>query len=188
MLSSTETMVTAEDYERRDRETPGLRIEKCQVVNMNGGAKFPADLVTSVVVKTAGGRGIPGPRCIANILRHTEKYRLLGTRVSIVPPEYAQISVFADINAAFGSTNAKSRIAEAVTGYFDAIRDEFGAKVSYSALYALIDRLDCVLSVNTLTIDASGSDVTRTREGDLILAPNVTAVLADTDYIVNTVY
>ncbi|MBO5219358.1 MAG: hypothetical protein J6C52_08010, partial [Clostridia bacterium] len=82
----------------------------------------------------------------------------------------------------------KSLIAEAVEGYFAAIRDDFGTRISYSALYALIDRLDCVLSVNTLTIDASGSEVTRTREGDLVLAPNVTAVLADTDYIVNTVY
>jgi len=140
------------------------------------------------VVKTAGGRGVPSRRCIDNILRHTEKYRLLGTRVAVIPPEYAQISVFADINASFGSTNAKSLIAEAVEGYFSAIRDDFGARISYSALYALIDRLDCVLSVNTLTIDASGSEVTRTREGDLVLAPNVTAVLADTDYIVNTVY
>ena len=188
MLGTTETMVSAADYEQRVRETPGLRIEKCQVINMNGSAKFPADLVTTVVVKTSGGHGIPNQRCIENILRHTEKYRLLGTRVSVVPPEYAQISVFADINAAFGSTNAKLLIAEAVEGYFATIRDDFGARVSYSALYAIIDRLDCVLSVNTLTIDASGSDVTRTREGDLILAPNVTAVLADTDYIVNTVY
>ena len=180
--------MSARDYEQRVMETPGLRIEKCQVINMNSGTKFPGDLVTTLVVKTAGGNGVPNQRCIENILRYTEKYRLLGTRVSVVLPEYARISVFADINAAFGSTNAKSLIAEAVKGYFATLRDDFGARVSYSALYAIIDRMDGVLSVNTLTIDASGSDVTRTREGDLILAPNVTAILADTDYIVNTVY
>ncbi len=192
LLRTTETMVSAEDCELRILSTPGLRIEKCQVVSMNTGKakKQRSDIITSVVVKpySEDDRGVPGKRYIENILKYTEKYRLLGTRLSIVPPEYATITIFADINVSFGSTNARQMIGEAVDGYFRSIKDCFGTRISYGTLYALIDKLECVLSINTLTIDASGSDVTRTREGDLILAPNVTAVLANTDYIINTVY
>ncbi|MBE6611259.1 MAG: hypothetical protein E7632_02100 [Ruminococcaceae bacterium] len=190
LLRTTETMVSAEDCEQRIMKTPGLRIEKCQVVNMNSGTRRRADITTSVVVKpySPDDRGIPSRRYVENILKYTEKYRLLGTRLAIIAPEYALLTVFADINVSFGSTDAKRMVNDAVNEYFRSVKDRFGAHISYSALYALIDKLDCVLSVNTLTLDASGSDVTRTREGDLILAPNVTAVLAHTDYIINTVY
>jgi len=192
LLGSTETMVSAADCEARIRRTPGLRIEKCQVVNMNASPRQrkQPDTVTSVVVKpcSESGRGVPSRRYIENILRYTERYRLLGTRLSIVSPEYADITVFADVSVAFGSTNARTLISEAIRNYFLSVKDSFGARISYSTLYALIDRLDCVLAVNTLNVDASGSDVTRTGEGDLTLAPNVTAVLAHTDIIINTAY
>lgn len=192
ILSTTETMVTAEDCENRIRSCPGLRIEKCRVVDMGKTAaqKRYADIVTSVVIKpySEDGRGVPGKRYVENILAYAEKYRMMGTRVSIVIPDYTDITVFADVNVEFGSINAQQLISDAVNEYFLSIRDDFGTKVSYSTVYNVIDSLECVVSVNTLTIDASGSDVTRTREGDLILGPNVTAVLADSDYIINTVY
>ena len=192
LLQSTETMVSAADCEARIRSTPGLRIEKCQTVNMNTGVspKKYADILTTVVVKpyAENGRGVPSGRYIENILKYTDRYRLLGTGLQIIAPDYADITVFADIHVSFGSTNARKLISDAVSAYFASVKDHFGAQISYSALYAALDRLECVRSINTLTVDASGSDVTRTREGDLILAPNVTAVLADADFIINTVY
>ena len=129
--------------------------------------------------------GTPGKRYIKNILAALEPRRMLGSQFRIVRPEYAEISVYADVTVSRNYTEAREQIRRAVTEFFETIKDDFGAEIIYSRLYELIDSLDCVLSVNVLTMQADGSDAERTREGDLMLAPNAVAYLTDIDIMIN---
>ncbi|MBQ9483252.1 MAG: hypothetical protein IJU82_03595 [Ruminiclostridium sp.] len=183
MLRTTETVVTDEDCEECISATQGLRIEKCKVIknDRNDG------IVTTAVVKpySQDGIGVPNERYIKNILASLEPRRMLGSRFRIVRPEYAEISVYADVTVSRNYSNPREAIFRAVTDFFAAIKDDFGAEIIYSKLYELIDSIDCVLAVNVLTMQTEGCDAERTREGDLILAQNAAAYLTDIDIMIN---
>ena len=182
MLRSTETLVTDEDCEAFISHVQGLKIETCKVIRMEG----QAENVTSVVVRpySPDGRGVPCDRYIRNILAAVEPRRLLGTRFRIVRPEYSAVTVFADIVVSHRYSDARETVRRTIEDFFESLRDGFGAKIIYSRLYELIGRLDCVLNVNMLTLETDGSGAKRTREGDLLLSPNVTAYLYETDLTV----
>ena len=183
LLETTETVVTDADCEKCVSETQGLRIEKCKVIknDRNDG------LVTTVVVKpyARNGMGVPCERYIKNILAALEPRRMVGAQFRIVRPEYAEVSVYADVTVSRKYSNPRACVYDAVKGFFSAVKDEFGAEIIYSKLYELIDSLECVLSVNVLAIQVEGSDAERTREGDLILARNVASYLTDVDIMIN---
>ncbi len=187
VLDSTHTIVTAEDCERRIAETPGLRIENCRVINQTSGSGSP-DTVISVIVKpySPDGRGVPGERCKENIIRYIDKFRMLGTRIEIIPQQYVDISVYADISVSFRSSDARGTIGAAVREFFSKIKNSFGAIVSYGEIYELLESLDCVARVNTLTVESFGTGVKKNSDGDIILAPNATAVLSETEFILHT--
>ena len=181
LLRTTETLITDEDCERFISGVQGLKIEKCKVIRMEG----QPDNVISVAVRpyAPNGRGVPGERYIQNILAAVEKRRLLGTRFRIVRPEYSAVSVFADVVVSRSASDARKTVLRTIAEFFASLRDQFGAKIIYSRLYELIDRLDCVLNINMLTLETDGSGAERTREGDLLLSPNVTAYLYETELI-----
>ncbi|MBP3858076.1 MAG: hypothetical protein IK990_20930 [Ruminiclostridium sp.] len=183
LLKTTETIVTDEDCEKCVSGTQGLRIEKCSVI----GSETGSGLLTSVVVKpySRSGMGVPSERYIKNILAALEPRRMLGSRFRIVRPEYAEISVYADVTVSRSYSSPREAVRGAVEDFFRSVRDEFGANIIYSRLYERIDRLECVLSVNVLTMQAEGSNAERTREGDLLLAGNVAAYLTDIDIMIN---
>ncbi|MCR4780966.1 MAG: baseplate J/gp47 family protein [Ruminiclostridium sp.] len=183
LLRTTDTIVTDEDCENCVAGTQGLRIEKSKVIKTDGGD----GLITTVVVKpySEDGMGVPGERYIKNILAALEPRRMLGAQFRIVRPEYAEISVYADVTVSRNYSGPRETVRSAVAEFFRAIKDDFGAEIIYSKLYELIDTLDCVLSVNVLTMQAEGSNAERTREGDLILAQNVAAYLTDIDIMIN---
>ena len=181
-LRSTETLVTDEDCENFISNVQGLKIEKCKVIRMEG----QADNVTSVVVRpySPDGHGVPCERYIKNILAAVEPRRLLGTKFRIVRPEYSAVTVFADVLVSRSASDARETVQRTITEFFESLRDCFGAKIIYSRLYELIDRLDCVLNVNMLTLETDGSGAKHTREGDLLLSPNVSAYLDETDLMI----
>ncbi len=183
LLQTTVTIVTDEDCESCVSAAQGLRIEKAKVIRNDSSD----GIVTAVVVKpySADGMGVPSERYIRNILAILESRRMLGTQFRIVRPEYAEISVYVDVTVSRNYSGPREMIYSAVADFFAAIKDDFGAEIIYSRLYELIDSLDCVLSVNVLTMQAVGSDAERTREGNLILGRNVAAYLTDIDIMIN---
>ncbi len=187
VLDSTHTIVTAEDCERRIAETPGLRIENCRVIDQAGGNASP-DTVISVIVKpySPDGRGVPGERYKENIIRYIDGFRMLGTSIEIIPQQYVDISVYADISVSFLSSDARGTIETAVSEFFSKIKNSFGATVSYGEIYELLESLDCVVRVNMLTVESFGTGVKKNSGGDIILAPNVTAALSETEFILHT--
>ena len=190
LLKTTDTLVTNEDCEKFISSIQGLKIEKCQVINPLKNNDRSAGMVTSVVVKpySADGMGVPNERYIKNILKAVEPHRLLGTQLRIVKPEYTAVSVYADITVLKDHSDAHSIVENTIRGYFGTLKDNFGAKIVYSKLYELIDTLECVVSVNTLTLETNGSGSRRTREGNIWLFPNVSVYLAGVETMLTKVY
>ena len=182
LMQTTETLVTDEDYERFIMGVQGLKIETCHLMQANSTADGRSDPIRSIVVKpyTPDGRGIPGDRYCRNILSALESRRMLGTGFRIVKPEYAAVRVYADISVERSATNARQELEKAIRSYFEECNNRFGIKLIYSRLYERVDRLPFVISINTLTLETKGSGAERTREGDLLLAPNYTAHLSET--------
>ena len=106
---------------------------------------------------------------------------MLGTKVALLAPAYVGITVYAEILSQPHYVDARERIQAAVADFF---REgwEFGAPVRYSALYGIIDTLDCVQGIESLTIDAQGKGITRGTNGDVILPYNALAVLKNASY------
>lgn len=184
LLRSTETLVTDEDVESFVTGVQGLKIEKCTVVN----DKERPKPVRQVIVKpwSPDGKGVPDERYKKNILTALEKRRMLGMGFSIVSPEYSGVRVLVSVTTDRSALNARERISAVISDFFAAYNNCFGAKLIYSRLYEMIDRMSFVVSVNALTLEIDGSGAQRTREGDLMLSPNVMAYPAEIELHINT--
>ncbi len=181
------TAVTDKDYERTVRQTPGLMIEGCKAVRMTD-KNTPGsgnEMALHLVVKPYSGLGSHevSPAYEKNILQYLDSFRLIGTSIRIVSPKDVSIQVYADITVRPHYTDAMDRVKKAVSDFFGTYKDDFGAVIVYSELYGVIDMLDCVSFVGSLSIDAKGNGITRTPEGNIVLSPDGAAVLTDAEYM-----
>lgn len=171
--------VTNEDYEQLVRMTPGLMIESVRVIETaitKDGRQSSAmhKGCVTLVVKPCQTKRMPhvSEAYRKNILRALEPKRMLGTRVVVLSPEYIGISVFVEAVVSGQEQRARACMEEAAAGFFDKIRAAFGVSVRVSAIYGMFDVLDVVERVVSLTLDAQGKDIRRSRSGDLILPAN----------------
>lgn len=190
LLETTDTLVTGRDCEEFIASVQGLKIDKCKVIRMKNDLDKGNGMEISVVVKpySADGKGIPNERYIKNIMTAVESRRMLGSQFRIVKPEYLGVGIYADVRVSRDCYDARKIIYNTVKDYFSAFKDDFGVEIIYSKLYEIIDRLECVISVNTLTLETNGNGAQRTREGDLKFSPNVLAYLSEADTMVNVEY
>src|SRR5699024_3193727 len=107
-----------------------------------------------------------------NLYAALDRCRLLGTRVRVLSPEYIEIVIFAEIRIRPYYHGAEQRVRETVERFFRTADWVFGEPVQYSALYGFLDTLDCVQAVDSLSIEARGPGVSRSRGGDVLLPPN----------------
>ncbi|MCM1538837.1 MAG: baseplate J/gp47 family protein [bacterium] len=169
--------VTDEDYEYFARKTPGLMIENVRVLSAQGERDrdgTAGEACVTLAVKPVQMDAI-APLSEAyrkNILRALEKKRLLGTRIVVLSPEYIGISVYAEIVSAGQEQRARKEITAAAGKFFEKMRAAFGAAVRVSAVYGMLHVLDAVAEVVSLTLDAQGKGIRRSRNGDLILPAN----------------
>lgn len=162
--------VTDRDYERRIMETPGLMIEACKVLPLDG---KPGNLVSIAVKPFHMEKRIRlGAAYEKNIRAYLEQYRLIGTNLRFLQPEYIPAIVTCQIIKNSRYTDAGSRIRNTLTELFRTFERSFGLVLSYGALYGILDRLPCVSSIRFLSVSAKSSRVTRLSGGDLALPPN----------------
>lgn len=188
LLRRTDRAVTYEDYERLVRQTPGLMISNCKAVPVTRLPRQDGSLEENCVTVVVEPYSLHQERTLSpayrqNILSYLEGRRMLGTKVSLLAPEYVGITVYAEILSQPHYVDAKTRIQAAVAAFFRR-GWEFGAPVWYSELYGIIDTLDCVQGIESLTIDAQGKGITRGTNGDVILPHNALAVLKSASYLV----
>lgn len=186
----TQRAVTYSDYEALVRRTPGLRIASAKAIpvtslkKQDGSMEEQKVTVVAVPFSTADTPKL-GPAYIANISRMLEPRRMLGTSFAILSPEYIGISLFGEIRTDSYYLAAKKQIQEAIEAYFKEYAWEFGRLVRYSTVYGIIDTLECVQTIQSLTINAQGKGVRRTRNGDIQIPANGLAYLKECQCVIS---
>jgi predicted phage baseplate assembly protein len=166
MMEKPVRAVTAEDYERLARETPGVRLARV-TAKANLHPALPCSRVpgvVTVIVLPELPRGKPSPsvglkRAVRSFL---ERRRVVGTRVEVVGPTYTTLAIRARVAPApgMGPAALRSRIVETLGLYFDPLRGgadgkgwPFGRDVYRAEILAVIDAVpgvDHVLSLELL--------------------------------------
>ena len=182
--------VTAADFERAARMTPGLRI--CQVRAVCGelsGQKTGEGQGNSISVVVQPFSQKPGARLtagyMANLTRTLDRVRLVGTKVQILSPEYIGASVFADVLVKPHYPAARQMVDGIVRDYFRNAVSGFGASLEESELYGRLDAAPCVAQVRNLNIYAQGRGVRRSANGSILLPVNGLVYLKQADYIIS---
>lgn len=186
-LKYPETAVTYKDYERYVMETPGLRMKSCKVIladQMQTIQRKNEENTLFIVVEPRDQREL-SQNYKKNILAYLENYRLLGTKIEIISPHYIPLEVCLDIVTKPHFLDAKARIEKVALEYFQKISESFGAVIVYSELYGIIEMLNCVSSVNEITIDVRDRKVTRMQDGNILLPPNGVVELKDIQYFIS---
>lgn len=178
--------VTEQDYERLVMETPGLLLENCKVLK---GFEAGDTGIYIVVKPLSEGGSVPGipvplsPCCQENILRYLEPHRMAGRKITLLPPEPISFDLYADLVLKPQYVGAAELVQRAVRDYFRQIGGRFGAEVSYSAFYGMLDMLPYVAGIHSLTFDARGNGIRRRKDGSVVLPPSGLAVLGETKYL-----
>ena len=165
--SIQERAVTAADYERLIRRTPGLRIKKAKV--------FPSgrqDNCLEAVVQpyTNAGRIMQTDLYLKNIMRYLEKRKMLGTGIRILKPQYIALTLQAEVLVKSRFPGAEETVRESIWAYFDSHMD-FGKTIIYSKLYGYIDSMPQTSGIRELSLHAEGKGVIRRENGDITLLP-----------------
>jgi Baseplate J-like protein. len=187
MLKSPLSAVTYSDYESCVLNTPGLMIQSCKAIPAKLTRRHDniPDMTLNIVVKPFRPEQAEyiSDVYIRNIQNHLDNFRLLGTNIELIAPEYIGVTIYADVIVKPHYLNAQALVEEAVKNFFFRYKDQFGAEVVYSELYGVIDRLECVSFVNTLSVEAKGNGISRTKEGNITLQANGVIVLSGTQYM-----
>lgn len=183
-IKNAEYALTYEDYEAYVRHTPGLMIESCRVIPSDEMRKFTRTMDDSaiyIVVKPFGlGRSVRiNTAYEKNIKGYLDQYRLLGTGIHILQPEYIEIAVSAELIIKPQYLYAKAAVEQTVKDYFRVYETEFGAVISYSRLYGVIDRMNAVSGIRALSMEAKGNGVLYSAGGDILLPPNGILLLTE---------
>ncbi len=186
-LRRSQRAVTYQDYEQQVKKAAGLMIQNCRCVpsaKLNGAENHREENTVNIVVQpfSNGKREKLNEAYRQNLYALLDRCRLMGTKVRVLSPEYVGISIFAEIRIRPYYHNADRMIQETVQEFFNTAKWVFGDPVQYSTLYGVIDRLECVLSVDSLAIDAKGANINRNRSGDVLLPPNGLVYLNSVQY------
>lgn len=177
--------VTAEDLERRVMEIPGLRVARVKAVPgyKPGMDDYPAARSyndVSIVVVPYSKRSWPRPAegMIETVRRHLEPYRLLTTRLHVIPPEYVKVTVRAVIVV---EPRYEGREREVETMLSEWLQPygrhslngwEFGKPIYKSDVYDVIHRMPGVRYIQDVWLMADGQGVRREEGGDVRIPPN----------------
>ncbi|MFR5601853.1 MAG: baseplate J/gp47 family protein [Lachnospiraceae bacterium] len=190
-LKRTQRAVTYQDYEILIRQTPGLRIESVKaipVTEKRGPDGVVDEKKVTVVVKpyTTEPRPRPSRAYLNGILNMLESRRLLGTKINILSPEYIGVTVFAEIETDSYYQKTKEQVREALEAYFAKRDGQFGQPILYGEVYGIIDVLEHVTHVRSVSLDAQGSKIKRNRNGDILLPVNGLAYLKEWDCMISS--
>lgn len=165
--------VTPEDYEQLVREAPGLAVADCRAWLSD-----PLYNRISVAVRPykADGMGKLTKTMERNLYCYLEEKRLIGTRISLISPEYIFLSVACEAVGRTGYRMAGPLVEEEIRRYLSG--RSFGEGISYGQFFGYLDTLSCLSQVRTLRIETWGRAV-RNSVGDVMLPPNGLFILRE---------
>lgn len=158
--------VTWGDYEELVLGIPGLLIEDCKVYSEHPERR---EIIIAVRPYTPDGRGRLNEAYRKNLYRYLEEKRLIGSRLSLVSPEYFQLEVTCIVAAKIQYRDAEAVVEREIAAWVG--KKKFGDCLRYGELKGFIDTLPCVKRVESLWLDTGGRGK-RNRLGDVLIPPN----------------
>lgn len=181
-FSKVSRAITCEDYETFVMNTPGLIIQKAHAIpNYKKGKGYlgeSADNNCVTLVVKAYSDQTPQPELneayLKNIKRHINKYRLVTTEVEVIPPCYIGIDVFCMIQVKPYYKDVKYIISDFLKKEFDAINGKrnFGQDIEYGDIYGMIESLNCVKKVISLSLDTRDIGASKKPGGGIQIPPH----------------
>ncbi|MBM3237386.1 putative baseplate assembly protein [Candidatus Poribacteria bacterium] len=166
--------VTAEDYKSIAKDTPGLRVARAYA------APYPEENLVKVAVVPYSllERPTPSQGFLNTVCRHLDKHRLLTTNLNVIPPEYVQVSVDAEVRIKPQNEpeamqekieTALKNFLHPLTGGPDGDGWPFGRSVYQSEIYAVIEGVTGVDCVTRLALRAAGNY--KYKDGNIDILP-----------------
>ncbi len=173
-LRDTKKCVSAADYERRARNTPGVRVAGAKALPnydvRQRHQRIPA--CVSVAVLPAGDDETPVPdeRFLAAVSRQLERSRPVCIRTEAIPVRYADFTVSVQL---WGEQSLRRETAEeAVRQFFEPDEARIGAGASRDELAAALQKLPGVLRSDRIEFRALDQNGYQTSAGDLTVPPD----------------
>ncbi|MFH5187467.1 putative baseplate assembly protein [Paenibacillus sp. TAB 01] len=177
--------VTAEDYEVIARATPGLRVARVKAIPLYRPGlkdypktKAPAQMTVVIVPYSERERPEAGQGFLETVSRHLDRHRLLATQVHVIPAAYVKVTVHAVVVVEPAVKQEQARFikelkrllrpmghAEGAEGW------PFGRSVYKGDIYGLISRMNGVVYVQDLWLDAEGTGIRKDGGGDIHIPP-----------------
>lgn len=155
-LKTITRAITAADYEQIVLNTPDLGVARVKALpgyDPFTGGKSSRIISVIVIPETIIAGLIPDNKFLYTIKNILDKYRMLGTEVLVIPPEYVEISIKADIavKERYVSDLTIKRVKERLNEFLHPLTGsvheegwEFGRPVYLSEIYELIDKVEGV--------------------------------------------
>lgn len=165
--------VTCQDYEILARRTPGLALDRVRAVTNRELGKAGAGIV--LLAKPRSKQ--PEPTLTrwqrVRLLEWIERFRLIGVPVTVRGPRYCPIEVRVAVSSA-GLPSAEA-LRTAALGLTDGVTGplDFGAELSYTALFAALSAVPGVREVRALEVRALSGGGRPTQEGGVCLETDV---------------
>jgi hypothetical protein len=137
-----------------------------------GDSEVPGVVTVVVVPDSSSANNKPEPSFLKSVYRHLDEHRLLTTELFVISPEYIEVSVEATvvIKPKYVEKKLEERVREKLENFLHPIRGgvdqkgwPFGRSVYISELYKIIDRVEGVDYVKTVTMKKNGEK----QEGDI---------------------
>lgn len=181
-LREVDRAITSDDFEYLALNTPGLRVARARALPLwepeaPEDRPVPATVTVVVVPWSFTPRPYPGPRFLRAVCDHLDRHRLVTTRVRVIPPLYAQVTVRTRVSAGEGvrPEELRARVAERLLAFLHPLKGgedgtgwPFGRGVYRSEIIAAIREVSGVECVLETTL--SGDTCTRADgEGNLMI-------------------
>ncbi len=176
-IANAYTAVTAEDYERIAKETPGLCIRKTNAV-----IDETENLVTVAVLPgTEEERPVLSDIYKEEISKQLEERRLLTTRIRVVSPRYVEIHVRGTVYVKRHYADPKSVIVNEIKKLIDDVHSErsFGDPLRFRQIFSAIEALECVSYVYELSIMPDDRNLAEYRDSDIYPKADVLCLVGD---------
>lgn len=170
ILSTTRKCVSAADYERLARETPGLRVAAVKALpaydpdEPTGVSRMP----TVTVVAVPAGRGdrpMPDSRFLEAVQQQLDSVRPIGTWVKVVPPVYVEVSLHLALRG--GTDGMEGVLRERLCAYLEGAG--IGGVLRVGEVAALAQAAPGVLQIRDVELHTSSPGCYQNKDGDIRL-------------------
>ena len=175
--------VTCEDYEQQARQTPGLAVSRVRAVPRAVLGEKGAGIVILANPKSDKGR----PELTAwqkeQMRQYLEPVRMLGVPVEIRSARYCALRV--EVSISGSESISPELLRQTALTYTDSLEGplDFGAEISYTALYSALGRVPDVRLVRYLKLIPLSGGVRRGQDGSIRLSPDQLPYLAEFEII-----